>query len=165
MKLYVIPNLKEIEKWNELSEKYNLGYEYNEFFVPSLLDDEKELNSIIEKYKLLNRKNDTLHGVFFDVNFASLDSKIKDISIARAEKSLEIANILNCKAVIFHTNYQTWIKNNNYKKSWVENSKVVYKRLLDEFPNLNIYVENMFDDEPYLLKELAYSLKDGCSAS
>ena len=160
MKLYVIPNLKEIKKWNELSEKYNLGYEYNEFFVPSLLDDEKELNSIIEKYKLLNRKNDTLHGVFFDVNFASADSKIKDISITRAKKSLEIANILNCKAVIFHTNYQTWIKNNNYKKTWVENSKVVYKKLLDEFPNLNIYVENMFDDDPYLLKELANSLKD-----
>ena len=139
MRFYVIPNLNEIDKWNELSLSLNLGYEYNDFYNPCLLDNEDKLNDIIEKYKLLNRKNDTLHGVFFDINFASADSKIKDISIRRAKASLEIASKLNCKAVIFHTNYQTWIKNNDYKKLWVENSKNVYKELLNEFLNVNIY--------------------------
>ena len=160
MKFYVIPNLNEIDKWNELALKLDLGYEYNDFFTPCLLDDQERLNNIIKNYEVLGRNNDTLHGVFFDINFASVDSKIKDISIKRAKTSLDIASKLNCKAVIFHTNYQTWIKNNNYKISWIENSKAVYKELLDEFPNIDIYVENMFDDDPYLLKELASSLKE-----
>ena len=34
MRYYVIPNLKEKEKYIELSKKYNLGFEYNEFFIP-----------------------------------------------------------------------------------------------------------------------------------
>ena len=39
MKYYVIPDLDNIEKYLELSKKYNLGFEYNDFFMPKLLDD------------------------------------------------------------------------------------------------------------------------------
>ena len=33
MRFYVIPNLNEIDKWNELSLSLNLGYEYNEYSI------------------------------------------------------------------------------------------------------------------------------------
>lgn len=160
MKLYVIPNINEIDKWNQLSKENDLGFEYNDFFYPNVLDDEEKLISLIEKYKSYNRYNDTLHGVFFDINFASVDEEIKKISYKRAKQSLDIAVKLNCKAVIFHTNYQTWIKSDGYRTSWVKESLSAYKNLLAEYPNMNIYVENMFDDDPFLLQALANSLKD-----
>jgi sugar phosphate isomerase/epimerase len=160
MKFYIIPNIKDINKWNDLSYKYNLGFEYNDFYLPNILDDKDSLDLLIEKYLKLNRKDDTLHGVFFDINFASVDRNIKEISIKRAKTSLEIATKLNCKAVIFHTNYQTWIKDNKYKDSWVKESAKVYKELLNEYPQISIYVENMFDDDPILLSRLAEELKD-----
>ena len=160
MKLYVIPDVNELEKWLNLANENDFGFEYNDFFKPCFLDDEVLLNKLISKYEKLNRKNDTLHGVFFDINFASNDPLIKEISIKRAKTSLLIARKLRCKGVIFHTNYETWIKSQVYKDSWLEESCKVYKQLLNEFKDIDIYVENMFDDDPYMLKELANKLKD-----
>ena len=160
MKLYVIPQIKELNKWIELSSKYDLGFEYNDFFNPSILDNEEDLKERIEVYKQLNRNGDTLHGVFFDINFASNDKKIKEISISRAISSLKIAEELNCKGVVFHTNYQTWIKDEKYRNTWLKDTVKVYKELLNKFPNIDIYVENMFDEDPKLLSELVKELKE-----
>ena len=160
MKIYVIPQINEIKKWEKLSIDYNLGFEYNDFYDPKLLDNKEKLNQLIEMYKKLDRKNDTLHGVFFDINFASVDPLIKKISIERAISSLNIARALKCKAVIFHTNYEPWIKSDVYRENWVNQSFEVYDYLLNMFPDINIFVENMFDGDPILLEKLALKLKD-----
>ena len=73
MRYHIIPKLNQLDKYLELSKKYDLGFEYNEFFIPDILDDEKTLNNIISEYKKLNRKNDTLHGVLFDIVLDSRD--------------------------------------------------------------------------------------------
>ena len=157
MKYHVIPKLSELDKYLEISNKYNLGFEYNEFFNPNILDS-LDLDKIIEDYKRLNRKNDTLHGVFYDICLDSVDEKIAKISYERVKSSLEIATKLNCKGVVFHTNYITWMKSKAYQKRWVEKNKEVYLKLIDEYPNLEIYVENMFDLDPYLLRDLMDSI-------
>ena len=154
MKYHIIPKLNQLDKYLELSSKFNLGFEYNEFFIPDILDNEEELNKIINEYKKLNRKNDTLHGVFFDISLDSRDEKIRKISYDRVKKSLEIASKLNCKGVIFHTNYITWMKDDLYKNRWVELNAKAYLELIEEFKDLEIYVENMFDLDPYLLRKL-----------
>ncbi len=153
-KYYVIPDIENIDKYLELSKDHNLGFEYNDFFMPDLLDDERKLNEIINKYKLLNRKNDTLHGVFFDIVLDSNDSRIKNISYERVKSSLDIASKLNCKGVVFHTNYITWMKDDFYKNKWIKENKEAYLKLIEEYKDLEIYIENMFDLDPYLLGEL-----------
>ena len=158
MRYYVIPNLKEKEKYIELSKKYNLGFEYNEFFIPDTLDDENKISSIIDEYKKLNRTMDTLHGAFFDIVLDSIDQRIQEISYDRVKKSLEIASRLNCKGVIFHTNYITWMKDLKYRRRWIEYNKKAYLSLIEEFPNLEIYIENMFDLDPYLLRDLVQEI-------
>ena len=153
MKYYVIPKLSELDKYLELAKKYDLGFEYNEFFNPSILDS-NDLDKTVEEYKKLNRKNDTLHGVFYDICLDSLDEKIAQISFDRVKKSLDIASTLGCKGVIFHTNYITWMKSKAYQQRWINKNKEVYLKLIEEYPNLDIYVENMFDLDPYLLRKL-----------
>ncbi len=154
MKYYVIPNLKEINKYLELSKKYNLGFEYNEFFIPDLLDNKNNLEDVINKYKSLNRRNDTLHGVFFDIVLDSQDKRISNISYERVESSIAIAKKLNCKGVVFHTNYITWMKDETYRKRWVKLNGDSYLSLIKKYDNIELYIENMFDLDPYLLKEL-----------
>ena len=158
MRYYVIPNLKEKEKYIELSKKYNLGFEYNEFFIPDTLDDENKISDILCEYKKLNRTMDTLHGAFFDIVLDSMDQRIQKISFDRVKKSLEIADKLGCKGVIFHTNYITWMKDLKYRRRWIEYNKRAYLSLIEEFPNLEIYIENMFDLDPYLLKDLVQEI-------
>ncbi len=154
MRYHIIPKLNQLNKYLELSKKYNLGFEYNEFFIPSILDNEEELNKIIDEYKKLNRSNDTLHGVFFDISLDSQDEKIRKISYERVKKSLDIASTLKCKGVIFHTNYITWMKDQPYQDRWVDLNAKAYLELIEEYKDLEIYVENMFDLEPYLLRKL-----------
>ena len=153
-KYYIIPNLSEINKYIELANKYNLGFEYNEFYEPSLLDDPFRLSTTINEYKKLGRKNDTLHGVFYDIVLDSNDPKIKDISLKRVKSSLDIASKLNCKGVVFHTNYITWMKNQWYRDKWKEVHRRLYLELAEEYKDLEIYIENMFDLDPYLLADL-----------
>ena len=131
MRYHIIPKLNQLDKYLELARKYDLGFEYNEFFMPNLLDDEKALNNVINEYKKLNRKNDTLHGVFFDIVLDSQDEKIRRISYERVRKSLEIASKLNCKGVIFHTNYITWMKDDTYRNRWVELNAKAYLELIE----------------------------------
>lgn len=154
MRYYVIPNLKELNQYLELSKEYDLGFEYNEFYIPSLLDDSKKLDEVVFAYYNLKRKNDTLHGVFLDIVLDSQDPWIKEASLVRVRSSLDIAKTLGCKGVVFHTNYITWMKDESYKKRWVEENKKVYLDLINEYKDLEIYIENMFDPDPYLLKEL-----------
>ena len=154
MKYYVIPNLNEIDKYLNLSKEYNLGFEYNEFFMPDLLDDENKLNEVINEYKALNRVGDTLHGVFFDITRDSSDPKIKKISYERVKSSLDIASKLKCKGVVFHTNYITWMKDEFYRNKWIKENKEAYLKLIEEYKDLEIYIENMFDLNPFMLKRL-----------
>ncbi len=154
MKYYVIPNLDEINKYKELSKEYDLGFEYNEFYMPSLLDDANRLGDTINRYYELKRCNDTLHGVFYDITLDSIDPWIKEASLIRVRSSLDIAKTLNCKGVVFHTNYITWMKDEAYKKRWLEENKKIYLELIEEYDTLEIYIENMFDLDPYLLRDL-----------
>lgn len=155
MRFYIIPNLNQLDKCIQLSKKYNFGFEYNEFFNPCLLDDKQKLNEVINTYKQLNRSNDYMHGVFLDICLNSYDQLIKEVSEKRVLQSLEIAKQLNLKGVTFHTNYINWMTNiNSYCDKWINDNAMFYKKVAKLYPDINIYIENMFDDSPYLLKKL-----------
>ena len=91
--VYIIPKENEIEESLRLSEKYHANFEYNDFFLPFILDDEEKKKELIEFYKSLprDRSMDTLHGAFLDVTLHSADRKIKEIS--EFEKYLIDSNI------------------------------------------------------------------------
>jgi len=153
MKYYIIPNKDDLDKYIKLANKYNLGFEYNDFYDPEFLDN-GNVDNLINIYKSLNRKDDTMHGVFYDIVLDSTDPKIAKISYDRVKSSLDIAAKLNLKGVVFHTNYITWMKNDWYRKNWVKKNKDIYLKLIEEYQNLEIYIENMFDLDPYELRNL-----------
>jgi sugar phosphate isomerase/epimerase len=49
-RLLIIPELDNIEDDLELVDKYNLGFEYNDFFDPYILDNDKKISELKEKY-------------------------------------------------------------------------------------------------------------------
>ena len=56
-KLLIIPNVANMEKSLAVAKEYNLGFEYNDFFDPDVLDDDNRLNELInyyKSYKLIN---------------------------------------------------------------------------------------------------------------
>ncbi len=157
--LLIIPNQNDIEEYLSVAEKYNLGFEFNEFFNPDLLDDEKKLKDTVAKYQNFGLpKFTTLHGAFFDVIPFSMDKRIQKLSDERIRQSLCIAAQLGAQAVVFHTNYNPFLKSEAYIKTWLQNNVEYWSGILEAYPDVNIYLENMFDTTPDLMEVLSDQL-------
>ena len=158
-KLLIIPDINNIEKSLELASEYNLGFEYNDFFDPDVLDDQKEVDRLIDNYKQYELPGfSTLHGAFFDVIPFSKDKRIREVSMLRIKQSIDVARRLGVAAVVFHTNYNPFLNSDGYKKIWVEENVTLWSDILEANRDLDIYLENMFDTSPEMLKMLSERL-------
>ena len=160
--VYIIPKRDSIEESMRLSKEYNACFEYNDFFLPFVLDDEEKKKELIDFYKGLprDRSNDTLHGAFLDVTLHSSDARIREVSELRVRQSMDIAKELGVRGVIFHTNMIANFKDAAYMDNWVKTNTSFYKKLLAEYPGIYVFVENMFDFDPDMLVALAQELKE-----
>lgn len=160
--VYFIPDIQNIEKSLELTEKYNGYFEYNDFMIPSVLEDEKKVAELIAFYSGLHRdrSKDTLHGAFLDITVHSDDPLIYKGSLHRVRQSMEIAKQLGIRGVVFHTNFIPNFRVAFYQKNWLEKNEKFWRQMLKEYPELCIFIENMFDEEPDLLAALAERMKD-----
>lgn len=159
-KLLIIPDKDDLEIYEDLAEKYDVGFEFNDFFLPMILEDEGKVCDIVQRYKLSDGLPDycTSHGAFLDVTVFSDDIRIVEVSDYRVEQSLKIATELGVKGVVFHTNYIANFVQKSYCDSWVERNFIYWSKKLEKYSNLDIYIENMFDIEPFLLEKLAKKL-------
>lgn len=159
-KFLIIPVLNEIESSLALAKEYGFGFEFNDFFFPDVLEDGERLDDIVGKYKSHKLPETlTLHGDFFDVLVFSDDSRIREISELRIRQSIEAAIKTGAGAVIFHTNHNPFFTAEAYVKNWQKRNYDFWSRILSEYPQMNIYMENMCDFSPDMLAELAESLK------
>lgn len=160
-KFLIIPLINELDASVELAEKYNLGFEYDDFFTPNVLDDKARCEEIISRFKEKKQPEYcTLHGDFFDVLIFSEDAEIRRISALRIEQSMNAALQMNAKAVIFHTNHIPFLNSEQYIEKWLDSNEVFWRSLAAKYATLNIYLENMFDSSPDMLAELARRLSD-----
>ena len=158
-RLLIIPDINNIEKSLELASEYNLGFEYNDFFDPDVLDDESRIEELVDTYKRYQLPSySTLHGAFFDVIPFSRDKKIREVSMLRIKQSIDVARRLGVAAVVFHTNYNPFLNSDGYKKIWVEENVTLWSEILEANKDLDVYLENMFDTSPDMLKMLAERL-------
>lgn len=158
-KILIIPDRNNLSASLELACEYSLGFEYNDFFNPHVLDNEEEIDRLLSVYS-----NETLpsyctmHGAFFDVIPFSVDSKIRQISHLRIEQSIELAKKIGASAVVFHTNYNPYLNSTSYVEAWIKENVAYWSGVLESHPEINIYLENMFDQTPDILKRLAEEL-------
>lgn len=160
--LEIIPIKAQIQDSLELAGKYHAAFEYNDFFSPDILDQPALIDERISFYLKLNRdrSQDTLHGVFLDITVHSSDSLIRKISSKRIHQSMEIASALGVKAVIFHTNFIANFHDRVYMDNWLTSNKSYFQSLSCEYPQLQIYMENMFDLTPELFTAFGQTVRD-----
>lgn len=159
---YIIPDRAEIEKSLRLAGEYGCAFEYNDFYIPAVLDDRKKQEEIIEFYAKHHSdfSEDTMHGAFFDVTIHSSDPLIRDASKLRVRQSMEIAKRMGLRGVVFHTGRLAGFRSENYLKLWHETNLRFFSEIAEEYPMQQIYMENMFDEAPDVLARLAESMKE-----
>lgn len=155
----IIPRLENIEESLALAEKYGFGFEYNDFFTPDVLEDNSRTEELAVRYKSCGiPERCTMHGAFLDVLVFSEDALIREVSRKRIVQSIEAAERLGAEAVIFHTNYEPLLTAESYRKNWLDRNESFWREILAEYPNISVYMENMFDGSPHMLAELAERL-------
>ena len=75
-------------------------------------------------------------------------------------KSMQIAQRLGVKGVVFHAGLLSGLNLRLFADRWIEKSKGFLRTLAGEFPNIDIYIENTFEQEPYLFEALSKELAD-----
>ncbi|MGN0552574.1 MAG: sugar phosphate isomerase/epimerase family protein [Oscillospiraceae bacterium] len=158
-KFLIIPQLENIDKSLKLAEEYGFGFEFNDFFSPKVLDSRERVKQIAAEYKAHELpKLLTCHGDFFDVLVFSSDRLIREVSEMRIRQSIEAAVEVGAKAVIFHTNHNPFFISQSYVDNWLNCNFTFWSRILPEYPDINIYIENMCDSSPDMLAMLAEKL-------
>lgn len=158
----IIPEIDKLDTYTGLAEQYALGFEYNDFFHPDILDDREAVRERINRYRQLGRpaKRDTMHGAFYDIVPFSWDSGISRHSRYRMQQSAEIAAKLGCRAVIFHAGLRPeFAGNEKYYRNWLEMMSRMAGELASQW-DVEIYYENVGETSPAELRELADSLRE-----
>ena len=156
----VVSKADKLEEYKKNAEEYGVSYEINDFFIPSLLDDEKKQEEIIQTYlKSGIPQGSTMHGAFFDVAVFSQDEKIRNVSQLRMQQSMQIAEKLGVKGVVFHTNHNPYLSSSAYKEHLMATTADYVAKLLEQYPNIEIYIENMFDTTPDVLHGISKQLE------
>lgn len=157
----IIPQLENIGESLSFAEEYGFGFEYNDFFSPDILDDEKKLEEIVRQYRSVGLpERCTMHGAFLDVLIFSEDGMIREYSEKRVFQSIEAAKTIGAEAVVFHTNHNPLLTAESYRKNWLDRNERFWRDVLEKNPDISVYMENMFDDSPYMLARLSEKLSD-----
>ncbi len=155
----IVSKLDQIEEYKLIADRYHVGFELNDFYDPKVLDDEIEQERIIHQYlKVGVPDNSTMHGAFFDIVVFSHDERIAETSRLRLRQSMEIAKRIGVKAVVFHTNANPMLAGDVYDNNVIDKTADYLEQLLIDYPDIYIYLENMFDATPGILARISERL-------
>ena len=134
-------SLAGIEKPLEDTLKFieNLGIEYVELVhqFPTEYFDIDTLESYNLKY--------TIHAPFMDVNIASLQEKSRQNSLEQIKESIDLANELNCEAVVVHPGLTSFLPNKYFPEKVIEAANGSIKELGEYSKDAGVLttIENM----------------------
>lgn len=155
-KWLLIPEYTDLDASIALAEEYGADFEYNDFYEPSVYEDPEEVKKRIRVYKGLqaDRSGNTLHGVFYDIAFSSGDSVMRSRSRALMHQSMQIAEELELRGVVFHTGLLGDLQMESYVGPWLDRAEEFFGELLRAHPGITVYVENTFERTPDVLLRL-----------
>ena len=187
-KLYLVPDRKDMKRMCALAAEYGCSFEYNDFYMADMMDDSQRQDEAIADYakyrggiarrnpfsEIEFRRNpfseiefwrnsfstDTMHGAFLDVTIHSDDPRIRDVSVLRVRQSMEIAKKMGLKGVVFHTGRLAGFRAPGYLRNWRDRNASFFAEVANQYPEQQIYMENMFDEAPDILAGLAEKMKD-----
>jgi len=139
-----------------LAKEWKVGLEFTGFEYPSSFHDKwkEDLEWYVKQLKGFKGPI-SMHGVYEDLYPASRDPKIVEVTEKRFKGSLDIAKKVGAEAVIFHPNYNPLVRTAAYRKEWIQHSIKFWKGFLKNLKgNMTILLENLWEDEPSILKEV-----------
>ena len=127
-----------------------------EIYFSSAVLDIVSAEKIYEVWAALEHKPSlSIHAPFMDLSPGAVDSQVRAATLKRFGQTLDIAEILKPKAIVFHSGYEKWKYALN-TDIWLEKSLMTWQPLNTRAAamGIKIAIENIFEDEPSNLKLL-----------
>lgn len=96
----------------------------------------------------------SMHGAFMDLAVHSGDSHIACHSRRRIIEDIRLAGRLGCQKVVFHTGFNPLVPSVKYKERFLTAHAAFWQRAAAHCPALTICLENQWEPDPAILKEL-----------
>lgn len=102
----------------------------------------------------------SFHAPFMDLSPGAVDDKVREVTMSRFSRMLDIAEVLKPLCIVFHSGYEKW----KYALAfdlWLEKSLETWVPLNERAKNMGvkIAIENIFEDNPanlrLLMKEMS----------
>ncbi len=139
----------------------NLNIEFNHLCISANLDDENIDNTLIQMnrdWEKCKRCKAIIHGPFTELSPDSMDPKVVDLTYTRLEQAYAVSKKMGVKKMVVHSGYMPFL----YFKEWhVERSVDFWRDFIKDKPeDFNLAIENVFEDEPFLMRELIEKIGD-----
>lgn len=141
--------------------KNKLNIEINHTCISEDLDEENRsrlLADIRRDMTECGARRTILHGPFTEIIPAAIDHKAREFAMERLEQSYQVASAVGAESMIVHTGYIPFM----YFKEWqAEKSAIFWQKFIaDKSPDFRLYVENVLEDEPYMLADMMQQIED-----
>ena len=156
MSIQLQPQIAELEQWTILARQENAVFEVvDPVMVPEIGALEKQLCTA-EQYRKTGLTA-SMHGTFIDVNPASGDPDVRELSRRRCRESCEIALALGADNLVFHSSAFPFLRG-AYLENWAAGCAAFYEELAANYP-VRLYIENAQDVDPTPLRKLMEKLR------
>lgn len=162
MNIFISSSVKDnIKDTVKLANELGTGIEVCKFAEPPILDGnfENVLKEFSDALKDFAGKI-SLHGTFYDLNPASKDQRVKEITIYRYNQSLKAAKKLGAKTIVFHTGFNGMVKLPVYYNTFIENKIIFWQDFIKRFEDegITVVLENTYEDEPDIILSIVDSI-------
>ena len=140
---------------------YEVGMEINHTCISERLDDDKRaelISEIKEDIEKSGAKRIIMHGPFTEIHPAAIDYKVRDLGMKRLNEAYLVAKELGIKKMIVHTGWLPFIY---FKEYQAEKAKEFFEKFMEDKPDdFEIAIENVLEDEPFMIREMMEKIKD-----
>lgn len=138
-------------EYQNIIREYDLGAELDQFCQADNMEGSK-LVLCEKEIGELKAHSFILHAPFNELFPAAIDPKARSLALERFRTAAEIARKYDARKMVVHSGYVPLV----YYKEWhVERSIEFWQEFMDQQPeDFNIVIENVIDDEPYMLAEI-----------
>ncbi|MBR5229312.1 MAG: sugar phosphate isomerase/epimerase [Firmicutes bacterium] len=147
------------DNFTEAIKDFGCGMEINHTCISELLDDIPQLvRNISSDIEKTGADRLILHGPFTEIHPAAIDHRARTMGMDRLNEAYEVCTRLGIKKMVVHTGWMPFI----YFKNWqAEKGAEFWQKFMeDKASDFTICIENVLEDEPFMLLDMMNQIRD-----
>ena len=142
---------------DETASRFGLGLEIDEFCTAANFDADFDRWDGAARAHLAHSDRFVFHAPFAELCPCAIDPMVRDVTMRRFRQAAALSRAYGIRRIVVHSGF---IPHVYYPVWFVEQSARFFRALLDAEPEVALCVENVLDDDPAPLMDLADAVDD-----